>query len=248
MLNYAAGRDKQSSNQDAKWSTYKTHPVNVKSYSCFSLRIILAWESLPSQLQWSRFTGKQERRRFKDGKRKDVKNHKEAESWALERRWWGFFDRNSLAGTEGERERWKGKDRECEILWWPLWLMVFQRGSAEIFNLFKQKRCSRCSTHRACDNYIFGALWAAAKCIQCSHRLPTAFIPPPSTLPYCCGRRLYHMWVCYIYRTGQGRRIRFIFRGRIREWNGILEINCVINVSENIMHESETRFSNDSYD
>lgn len=156
----------------------KTHPVNVKSYSCFSLRI-LAWESLPSQLQWSRFTGKQERRRFKDGKRKDVKNHKEAESWALERRWWGFFDRNSLAGTEGERERWKGKDRECEILWWPLWLMVFQRGSAEIFNLFKQKRCSRCSTHGACDNYIFGALWATAKCIQCSHRLPTAFIPLP---------------------------------------------------------------------
>lgn len=76
---------------------------------------------------------------------------------------------------------------------------------------------------------------------QVTYSLP----PPPSTLPHCCGRRLYHMWVCYIYRTGQGRRIRFIFRGRIREWNGILEINCIINDSENIRHKSQTRLSND---
>lgn len=33
----------------------------------------------------------------------------------------------------GEPAWWKVKDRECEVLWWPLWLMVSQYGSCVAF-------------------------------------------------------------------------------------------------------------------
>lgn len=66
---------------------------------------------------------RQKERGLKEGKCKDVKITTKQKA----KHWKGGgedFDRNSLAGTEGEREwehdskreRWKGMDRECEIL------------------------------------------------------------------------------------------------------------------------------------
>lgn len=177
----------------------------------------------------------------KEGSDKARRKKKKKKKKAITEKAWHWkwdgkdFHRKKLGRRKREQKRCHGGFAQCKVkegqgVWSPLMTSLADGfpvrelcsvAFKESFIYLGKKRCGRCSTHHACDNY----LWSITSSSQVHSVLQqVSYKPLPSPpVPYCYSRRLYHMWVCCIYRTEQGRRKRFIFRGRIQEQNWILE-------------------------